>query len=172
MSSSPNHMQSFSPRLSQSDASESPPAHAHSSTSLAAAAALNAGLQNEERSSAQGSLRQNPQLARRRSSIRMSLAANDPSLPAPGELAASPAAARRGSSLFPGGPPSPNRHARAPSLGELHQELENEQEAQVVHLPQVSYSSLTIDSKVIESFIGHDSTSASTNRSTTRPSAH
>jgi hypothetical protein len=121
-------------RFSEGQGSPPAPSHAHSPTSLAAAAALNAGLQNEERSPAHGSLRQNPNLERRRSSIRMSLAMNDPGLPAPGELAASPAAARRGSTSFPG-PPSPIRHARAPSLGELHQELENEQEAQVVRIP-------------------------------------
>lgn len=33
-----------------------------------------------------------------------------------------------------GWPASP-QHQRAPSLGELHQELENEQEAQVVRTP-------------------------------------
>jgi len=65
---------------------------------------------------------------RRRSSIRMNLNLNDPALPSPGELQASP-----GSRQHPNFPPSPN-HQRAPSLGELHQELEAEQEAQVVSL--------------------------------------
>jgi hypothetical protein len=131
MSASPQQL--FSPRFSEGGQA-SPPSHSHSPTSLAAAATLNAGLQNEQQSPAHGSLRQIPHLERRRSSIRMSIAMNDPSLPAPGELAASPAAARRGSTSYPGGPPSPIRHARAPSLGELHQELENEQEAQVVRI--------------------------------------
>lgn len=54
----------------------------------------------------------------------MNLNINDPAVPAPGEMQRSPSARSRG-------PHSP-RHERAPSLGELHQELEYEQEGQVV----------------------------------------
>jgi hypothetical protein len=51
----------------------------------------------------------------------MNLNLNDPAMPAPGEMQRSPSARSRG-------------HERAPSLGELHQELEYEQEGQVNRL--------------------------------------
>lgn len=54
---------------------------------------------------------------RRRSNVLMNLQLNDPSVPAPGEM------------VSEHGIP---QHHRAPSLGELHQELEAEQEAHVV----------------------------------------
>lgn len=53
----------------------------------------------------------------------MNLNLNDPGLPAPGELQMSPS-----TRPLAGSP----RRERAPSLGELHQELEYEQEGQVV----------------------------------------
>lgn len=59
----------------------------------------------------------------------MNLNLNDPGLPAPGELAMS-ASSRSRSGQWPHSP----RHERNPSLGELHQELEYEQEGQVVRL--------------------------------------
>ncbi|KAH7084449.1 hypothetical protein FB567DRAFT_82682 [Paraphoma chrysanthemicola] len=97
--------------------------------SLAATAAMNAGIQNEEtRRSSSGSMRREVERARRRSSIRLNLNLNDPSVPAPGEMQRSPSAARSR-----GLPQSPH-HERAPSLGELHQELEYEQEGQVNRL--------------------------------------
>jgi hypothetical protein len=71
-------------------------------------------------------MRRDVERARRRSSIRMNLNLNDPSVPAPGEMQRSPSARSRGP--FPHSP----HHERAPSLGELHQELEYEQEGQVV----------------------------------------
>lgn len=92
--------------------------------SLAATAAMNAGIQNEDRRPSSGSMRRDVERARRRSSIRMNLNLNDPAVPAPGEMQRSPSARSRG-------PYSPH-HERAPSLGELHQELEYEQEGQVV----------------------------------------
>lgn len=123
---------SRSPRImSQHDQSHS---HAQtnspSSHSLAAAAALNAGLHSDgSRRSSNSSLRDARHDRRRRSSIRMSLSLNDPTLPAPGELQQlSPRVSRSGSSALPGSP----HHQRAPSLGELHQEWESEQELQVV----------------------------------------
>jgi hypothetical protein len=83
---------------------------------------MNAGIQNDEtRRSSSGSMRRDVERARRRSSIRMNLNLNDPALPAPGEMQSSPSARSRG-------------HERAPSLGELHQELEYEQEGQVNRL--------------------------------------
>jgi hypothetical protein len=71
-------------------------------------------------------MRRDVERARRRSSIRMNLNLNDPALPAPGEMQ-SPS----GRSRAPW-PHSPH-HERTPSLGELHQELEYEQEGQVVY---------------------------------------
>ncbi|RMY55823.1 hypothetical protein D0865_03970 [Hortaea werneckii] len=61
---------------------------------------------------------------------------NDPTIPAPGEMQQSssnnnsPRTGRRSLAFPPASPP----HHRHPSLGELHQELENEQEAQVNRL--------------------------------------
>lgn len=102
-----------------------PPASHTPPHSLAAAAAMNAGFQNEEsRRLSVGSMRRDVERARRRSSIRMNLNLNDPTLPAPGELQQSPSARHPW-------PRSPH-HERTPSLGELHQELEYEQEGQVV----------------------------------------
>ncbi|KAF2197545.1 hypothetical protein GQ43DRAFT_466321 [Delitschia confertaspora ATCC 74209] len=103
-------------------ASPSPPASHTPPHSLAAAAALNAGMQTEEsrRRSGSGSMRRDVDRARRRSSIRMNLNMNDPTLPAPGEMQMSPSARMH--------------HERTPSLGELHQELEYEQEGQVNRL--------------------------------------
>lgn len=95
--------------------------------SLAATAAMNAGIQNEDqRRPSSGSMRRDVERARRRSSIRMNLNLNDPAVPAPGEMQRSPSARSRGP-----WPHSPH-HERAPSLGDLHQELEYEQEGQVV----------------------------------------
>jgi hypothetical protein len=68
----------------------------------------------------------------------MNLQLNDPTLPPPGEMVnESPISAYRtaspqpitGSPIYASGDP---HHYRAPSLGEIHQELEQEQEAQVV----------------------------------------
>lgn len=99
--------------------------------SLAAAATMNAGMQNDHlRRPSSGSMVRDVERARRRSSIRMNLNLNDPALPAPGEMQTSPSSRNRGAPW----PPSPH-HERAPSLGELHQELEYEQEGQVVGHP-------------------------------------
>lgn len=73
----------------------------------------------------------------------MNLQLNDPSVPGPGEMVAdsqhtqsggaattaSPQTMATSPLMVAGGDP---HHNRAPSLGELHQELEAEQEAQVV----------------------------------------
>lgn len=93
-------------------ASASPPSpSSHSPHSLAATAALNAGARSTER---------------RRSSARMHLNLNDPaSVAGIAEAGINPLRS------------SPSRMAdreRAPSLGELHQELESEQEGQVNRL--------------------------------------
>lgn len=95
--------------------------------SLAATAAMNAGIQNEDqRRPSSGSMRRDVERARRRSSIRMNLNLNDPAVPAPGEMQRSPST--RSGAPWPHSP----HHERTPSLGELHQELEYEQEGQVV----------------------------------------
>lgn len=92
---------------------------------------MNAGIQHEEtRRSSSGSMRREVERARRRSSIRMNLNLNDPSVPAPGEMQRSPSSRSRGGSGLATSP----HHERAPSLGELHQELEYEQEGQVNRL--------------------------------------
>ncbi|KAI7266160.1 hypothetical protein KC345_g8274 [Hortaea werneckii] len=76
-------------------------------------------------------------MERRRSSLLNNLSINDPTIPAPGEMqqssssgSTSPRTGRRSFAFPPASPP----HHRHPSLGELHQELENEQEAQVNRL--------------------------------------
>lgn len=108
---------------------------------------MNAGLQHEPiRRSSSSSLsrqRQSPQTGRRRSTVLMNLQLNDPSLPGPGEMVAEGGSSGPSSTsprpmstspLLTGGDP---HHNRAPSLGELHQELEAEQEAQVNRLLQM-----------------------------------
>lgn len=98
-------------------------------SSLQAAATINANLQ---RSGSSSSPRLD--LERRRSSLINNLNMNDPTIPAPGEMvqngSGSPTLGRRRLSVSTADP----HHQRAPSLGQLHQELENEQEAQVNRL--------------------------------------
>ncbi|KAH9887756.1 hypothetical protein F4778DRAFT_755955 [Xylariomycetidae sp. FL2044] len=126
---------------------DSPSLSPRASTSLQAAATMNAGLQHEpSRRSSSSSLsrhRQSPQTGRRRSTVLMNLQLNDPSVPGPGEMVAEPGNVGHTSAspqplsaspLLIGGDP---HHNRAPSLGELHQELEAEQEAQVNRLLQM-----------------------------------
>lgn len=120
-----------------------------STTSLQAAATVNAGLNRElsprkpelpsfdtvmhgadissigsSASSLTRGHRSSSNTGRRRSTVLMNLQLNDPTLPAPGEMVAE----------HPTGSPlmAIPQHHRAPSLGELHQELEAEQEAHVV----------------------------------------
>lgn len=82
-----------------------------------------------------------PTTGRRRSSILMNLQLANPGLPAAGEMQNQSGATVGGSAAYP--PPSPGLatgspmsshypHHRQPSLGEMHQELETEQEAAVV----------------------------------------
>lgn len=112
-----------------------------SSVSLAAAARINAGIQNEEsRQVSTGANRNRPTVPMgRRTSVAMSPNLHDSSLPAHGENP--PPDYRSWSGQFRatsprslGSPTVPQHHQRAPSLGELHQELEQEQEAQVVRM--------------------------------------
>jgi hypothetical protein len=82
----------------------------------------------------------------------MNLQLNDPGLPAPGEMITenqvssyqtSSPQSLAGSPIISTGDP---HHFRTPSLGEIHQELEQEQEAQVVcpNLPSNHLTALDI----------------------------
>lgn len=127
------------PRRLSTNANTLPPTppspRSPSLSSLQAAAAINAGL---HRSPSGASPARNAQgLERRRSSLMNNLNLNDPAVPGPGELqqsntsnSGSPRLGRRSLILNTADP----NHQRHPSLGELHQELENEQEAQVNRL--------------------------------------
>ncbi|KAK0250842.1 hypothetical protein LTS09_014074 [Friedmanniomyces endolithicus] len=103
-------------------------------SSLQAAVTINRGL---HRTPSNNSPLHN--IERRRSSLMNNLSINDPTMPAPGELqqsnsnGSSPRSARRSTALATADP----NHHRQPSLGELHQELESEQEAQVNRLLQM-----------------------------------
>lgn len=133
------------------------PSPRSASISLQAAATVNAGLQLEGSTrsfanspslepSAKVSLgsssrsiprnRQSPHTGRRRSTVLMNLQLNDPNVPPPGEMVGDNASYRTssphsltGSPITVSGEP---HHIRTPSLGDIHQELEQEQEAQVV----------------------------------------
>ncbi|MCJ1305704.1 hypothetical protein MMC08_008520, partial [Hypocenomyce scalaris] len=121
-----------------------------SSTSLAAAATINAGIQNQDSRRSSTGNRGSPIIGRnerRRSNVMMSLNFNDASLPGPGELQVADHRSSIGHSFRTASPQSIGgsptiatgdpHHQRAPSLGEIHQELEQEQEAQVNRLLQM-----------------------------------
>ncbi|KAL2008758.1 hypothetical protein VTN00DRAFT_6952 [Thermoascus crustaceus] len=126
------------------------PSPRSSNISLAAAATMNAADLSLSRQSSRSSPRTTggPSVSeRRRSAVGMSLSLNDPSVPGPGELPSSDRrssignAFRTASPTSIGGSPTiatgDPHHQRAPSLGEIHQELEQEQEAQVNRLLQM-----------------------------------
>lgn len=121
------------------------PSSRSASISLQAAATVNAGLHHEPgQRTPSGSLssqRHSSQADRRRSAVLMNLQFNDPTLPAPGEMISEGSAPETMSpqplSLSPLLTGRDPHHNRAPSLGELHQELEAEQEAQVNRLLQM-----------------------------------
>ena len=130
------------------------PSSRTSSVSLAAAASINAteiSRRNSNTGDTRGSPRPGRVSERRRSQVAMNIALNDPSIPTPCELssndhrsslshglgfvATSPTGLGGSHSLATG---DPHHHRpRAPSLGEIHQELEEEQEAQVNRLLQM-----------------------------------
>ncbi len=125
------------------------PSPRSSSVSLAAAASMNAADINRRNSGAgRGSPRLGRASSRRRSAVAMSLNLNDPTLPAPGEFSSSDHRTSLGYNHMAASPTSlggrdtiatgdPHHHTRNPSLGEIHQELEQEQEAQVNRLLQM-----------------------------------
>ncbi|KAL2365634.1 hypothetical protein RJZ56_001394 [Blastomyces dermatitidis] len=142
----------YQPRA-YSNSAEAPlgqsPSPRSSSTSLAAAATMNAT--DRSRRSSVSANRGSPHATRvherRRSTVPMNLNINDPTLPGPGELSSSDHRSSIGSSYRTHSPTSIGgnpaiatgdpHHQRTPSLGEIHQELEQEQEAQVNRLLQM-----------------------------------
>ena len=123
--------------LNHADASRpSPPSpRSPSLSSLQAAATINAGLSRSPSNASPARTR--PNLERRRSSLINNFSINDPAIPAPGEMqhsngsvSGSPRLRRSSFVLNTSNP----HHQRQPSLGELHQALETEQEAQVNRL--------------------------------------
>ncbi|KAI2629362.1 hypothetical protein GGS21DRAFT_525841 [Xylaria nigripes] len=149
------------------------------SVSLQAAATMNAGLQHEpgRRSSIASASRQrqSPQTGRRRSTVLTNLQLNDPALPAPGEMIAegasethramSPQSLSSVSPLMMAGDP---HHNRAPSLGELHQELEAEQEAHVNRLLQmIRQQQLQLQQLQAQSSVSAEDAPPTSDRSTT-----
>ncbi|KAL1873134.1 hypothetical protein VTK73DRAFT_1045 [Phialemonium thermophilum] len=149
MASANTNLASSSPRNGEASPSSSPRSRS-GSISLQAAATLNAGLQRAEpvRRTSSNSLQRNapsPSAGRRRSQVLTNLQIADPAVPGPGEMisdtlqagqswrTASPRPLSNSPHLRSSGDP---HHARTPSLGELHQELENEQEFQVNRLLQ------------------------------------
>ncbi|KAL0471845.1 hypothetical protein QR685DRAFT_216068 [Neurospora intermedia] len=126
--------------LGQTRETSPSPSPRSGSVSLQAAATLNAGLQRKDslRSSSISPLPASqapkvPSAGRRQSQVLMNIQMNDPSIPAPGEMISDSSKPSSVSSPQPI-PGRPQQHSRAPSLGELHQELENEQEYQVNRL--------------------------------------
>lgn len=147
MSSSPMQPRSIQTATSPPGRQNTPSPRA-SSISLATAALANAA--NESRRSSLSN-RGSPRLGRmpsdrRRSQVALNLNLNDPATPSPGELATSDS--RRPSHSFVSASPQTiggrsaiatgdPHHQRQPSLGEIHNELEQEQEAQVNRMLQM-----------------------------------
>lgn len=144
----PRAMHGILPSSGRQD-SPSPSRRQSTSTSLAAAASMNAAdISRRSSTSNRGSPRLPRMLSeRRRSQVAMSLNLNDPALPSPGELSTSdrrPSFGQSFSSMSPSqingrptvatGDPNHQRHA---SLGDIHNELEQEQEAQVNRMLQM-----------------------------------
>lgn len=147
------------------------PSPRSSSISLAAAATMNAADMSR-RNSATSNTRGSPRMGRgerRRSTVAMSLSLNDPTLPSPGELSHND----HRTNLFTTGSPSsiggssviatgdPHHHHRTPSLGEIHQELEQEQEAQVVSVSDLGRTTSLTHSPA-ESLVANDPDTAAT----------
>ncbi|KAI1914368.1 hypothetical protein LOZ53_000294 [Ophidiomyces ophidiicola] len=142
MSSSPLQIRTM--QSSPEDSGTQSPPPRSSSVSLQAAAAINAA--DISRRSSTRSPQANRAAERRRSAVAMNLNFNDPTVPGPGELSNADhrSSLRSTRSSFTHSPTgigsSPiistgdPHHHRTPSLGEIHQELEQEQEAQVNRL--------------------------------------
>jgi hypothetical protein len=146
MASSPNQPRAMATAVSSPpDRHDSPSPRL--SNSLAATASMNAADLSRRSSASRGSPRQ-PRLPseRRRSQNAMTLSLADPTLPGPGEMSTG---SRRASQSYSTTSPStlggnrtiatgdPHHHQRQPSLGDIHNELEQEQEAQVNRMLQL-----------------------------------
>ncbi|KAJ9630365.1 uncharacterized protein PV06_08094 [Exophiala oligosperma] len=151
MSSSPLQPRAMTTTTSPPNRNDTPSPRA-SSISLATAAITNAANESSRRSSL--SARGSPRLGRMPSDRRRSQAAmnfslnlNDPALPSPGELSSSDPRLSFNHSYASASPPTIGgrsaiatgdpHHQRQPSLGEIHNELEQEQEAQVNRMLQM-----------------------------------
>lgn len=126
------------------DTTPSPRPHAHS---LAAAASMNAADRRASSNGGQNSPRLDRRSSRRRSQIAMSFSLNDPSIPSPGELSSSDRRSSITNAFSSASPTSlggrqtvangdPHHHRQA-SLGDIHNELEQEQEAQMNRMLQL-----------------------------------
>ncbi|KAK5044527.1 hypothetical protein LTR84_010738 [Exophiala bonariae] len=153
MSSSPMQPRSMHTITSPPNRQETPSPRS-TSISLASAASINAA--NESRRSSLSN-RGSPRLGRmpsdrRRSQVAMNLNLNDPAIPSPGELSSSdpranfterlPHSFSSASPTTIAGRPTistgdPHHHQRQPSLGDVHNALEQEQEAQVNRMLQM-----------------------------------
>ncbi|KAI6883769.1 hypothetical protein KC360_g4082 [Hortaea werneckii] len=136
-------------------------------SSLHAAATINAGLHRSPSNASPGGTL-HPAIERRRSSLMNNLNINDPTTPAPGEMqqnsncsSTSPGTGRRSFAFQSASPP----HHRHPSLGELHQELENEQEAQVNRLLHM----IRLQQDQLAAFQRQQSDTASTAQTSSEP---
>lgn len=129
---------SMSSALHQADCDNNNSSPRPSTHSLAAAATINA---TERRSSTTAN---SPRLDRRssdrrRSQVAMNLNLNDPTIPSPGEMFSPDRPFGNGQSLNSSATVGPRHvytsadpnHRRQPSIGDIHNELEQEQEAQV-----------------------------------------
>jgi hypothetical protein len=106
-----------------------------------------ADLSRNSSMSTRGSPRLGRASERRRSNVAMTLNLNDPTIPSPGEMSSSDHRTGIGHSYTTASPSSLGgmrtlsngdpHHQRNPSLGEIHQELEQEQEAQVNRMLQL-----------------------------------
>ena len=158
----------------------SPPSpRSPSLASLQAAAAINAGLHRSPSSASPA--RNTTGLERRRSSLMNNLSINDPTIPTPGELqqpsggnsnsnSNSPRLGRRSLALNTADP----NHQRRPSLGQLHQELEEEQEAQVnrlLHMIRIQQDQIAQIQRGQSSDHDHSPNSTEHTRFPTPPSA-
>ncbi len=146
MASSPAQPRSMHSATSPPERHDSPSPHL-GSASLAATASFNAAdLSRRSSASNRGSPRQGRIASeRRRSQVAMNLSLNDPTIPGPGELSSSD---RRASQTYSSMSPATlggrgtiatgdPHHQRQPSLGDVHNELEQEQEAQVNRMLQM-----------------------------------
>ena len=174
---SPTHIDGSMSQSHQGPPSPRSP-HSPSLSSLQAAATLNAGLRSSSTAASGSASPVKNTLDRRRSSLLNNFALNDPTIPAPGEMQQQSHAqrsGRRSSIVSPamGGDP---HHHRQPSLGELHQALEVENEGTVnrlLHQIRLQQDQLNALQSQNNNNHNHDSSAISPTppTSTSRPSS-